>query len=151
MQETIWLKKSFNELTNKELYQLLRLRQEVFVVEQDCAYLDADDKDYVCKHLLAYPQEGDLGAYARIVPPKVSFEEVAIGRIISSSKYRGTGLGKELMRQSLEYVESLYGKVPIRLSAQYYLLRFYESFGFQKVSSLYLEDGIPHINMLRSE
>jgi len=150
MQETKWIKKSFNELTNKELYKLMRLRQEVFVVEQDCAYLDLDDKDDKCHHLLAYLPENNLGAYARILPPKVTFEEVCIGRIVTSPAYRGTGLGKELMHQSFAYIETLYGKVPIRISAQYYLLRFYENFGFQKVSSLYLEDGIPHVQMFRS-
>lgn len=150
MNSITWQKKHFNNLSTKELYQLMALRQEVFIVEQDCPYLDADERDFDCHHLLAYPQLDDLGAYARIVPPKVSFEEVSIGRIITSSKYRGTGLGKKLMQESFAYIEHLYGDVPIRIAAQYYLLKFYEDFGFKQVSSLYLEDLIPHIEMVRS-
>jgi len=150
MTSITWQKKHFKDLSINELYKLMALRQEVFIVEQDCPYLDADEWDFDCHHLLAYPQLDELGAYARIVPPKVCFEEVSIGRILTASTYRGTGLGKKLMQESFAYVKHLYGDVPIRIAAQYYLLNFYEGFGFKQVSSLYLEDMIPHVEMVRA-
>ena len=143
-----WVTKAFKDLTVDELYAILRLRSEVFVVEQNCVYLDADGKDYSCHHLLGF--EGDfLAVYARIVPANVSYEEVSIGRVISSLNYRRSGYGKLLMQKAIEETERLYGKVPIRIGAQAYLKKFYESFGFVDMNEPYMEDGIPHLIMLR--
>ena len=142
-----WQHKAFDQLTAGELYAILRLRSEVFVVEQHCVFLDMDDKDQVSHHLMGW-QENKLVAYARIVPAGISYVEVSIGRIVSSRDARGHGIGKRLIRESIELVYALHGKRVIRIGAQYYLRGFYESFGFEKVSEIYLEDGIEHIEML---
>jgi ElaA protein len=145
-----WDIKKFEELTNTGLYKVMQLRLAVFSVEQNCAYQDADGKDLKCHHLMGYDEDNDLVAYSRIVPPGVSYEEVSIGRVISSDKVRGSGAGKELMKKSLDLIESLYGKVPVRIGAQCYLIRFYSSFGFEIAGEEYLEDNIPHIEMLKA-
>ncbi|MCG3164521.1 MAG: hypothetical protein POELPBGB_00275 [Bacteroidia bacterium] len=126
------------------------LRQEVFVVEQNCPYLDADGKDKYAYHLLGYDENRKLAAYARIVFPGVSYAEVAIGRVITSQQYRRTGAGKELMRETLKAIENIYGKVSVRISAQTYLVNFYSEFGFTSTGKEYLEDDIPHTEMLRN-
>ncbi len=126
------------------------LRQEVFVVEQNCPYLDADGKDQHSWHLLGYDENMKLAAYARIVFPGVSYHEVAIGRVVSSQTHRRTGAGKELMRESLKAIEKIYGKVPVRISAQTYLVKFYSEFGFVSTGKEYLEDDIPHTEMMLS-
>ena len=143
-----WQLKAFEELTAGELYAILRLRAEVFVVEQACPYLDPDGKDLYCYHLTGY--EGDKPvAYARIVPAGVSYAEVSIGRVVTSPAYRLTGAGKALMQEAIKFTEKLYGKVPIRIGAQAYLKQFYEGFGFKDLEEPYLEDGIQHLIMLR--
>ena len=124
------------------------LRQEVFVVEQDCPYVDADGKDQQAFHLMGYVKN-DLAVYARIVFPGIRFKEVSIGRIVSSIKYRGKSLGKAIMKESVERIIQEYGKVPIRLSGQTYLIDFYQQFDFEVDSAEYLEDGIPHVEMLK--
>jgi len=140
--------KAFEELSLDELYALMVLRQEVFVVEQDCVYLDADGKDVKAHHLIGKDEKGELLAYARLLPIDVSYKErTSIGRIVSAEKARGTGIGKELLTQSIQWMETLYGKTSIKIGAQCYLEKFYNKFGFQKVSNVYLEDGIPHIDM----
>jgi ElaA protein len=154
-----WEIKSFDELSTRELYTIMQLRLAVFSVEQNCAYQDADGKDLKCFHLSGCLtpalslQKGEgkkeLIVYSRIVPPGISFKEVSIGRVISSQKARGTGAGKELMNKSIEFIEKTYGKVPIRIGAQCYLIKFYSSFGFEISGEEYLEDNIPHIEMLR--
>tara|TARA_R110002072_G_scaffold172410_2_gene326505 strand:- start:419 stop:877 length:459 start_codon:yes stop_codon:yes gene_type:complete len=143
-----WEWKRFDELTADELYTVLQVRQEVFVLEQNCLYLDADGKDRKSFHLMGF-SGNDILAYARIVEPGVSYEEVSIGRILSSEKARGTGAGVELMNQALSRIEQMYGKVPIRISAQTYLLKFYQKFGFESTGKEYLEDEIPHTEMVR--
>jgi ElaA protein len=143
-----WKLLKFDALSNEALYQLLRLRSEVFVVEQGCNYMDMDNKDQKCHHLLGY-QDGQLLAYSRIVPAGLSYEFPSIGRIVVSSKGRGRGLGIELLNTSIEKLESLYGKGCIKIGAQLYLKRFYESFGFEMFSDIYLEDKIEHIEMIR--
>jgi ElaA protein len=143
-----WIFKKFNDLDSFELYNILRLRSEVFVVEQNCVYLDADNNDQDAYHLSAYLDD-QLVAYTRIISPGNIYKEASIGRVITSSKVRQTGIGKLLMQKSIEAVEELYGKVPIRIGAQLYLKKFYSSFGFIQVSDVYLEDGIEHIYMLR--
>jgi ElaA protein len=142
-----WAYKSFNELSTIELYTILKLRSEVFIVEQHCNYQDVDGKDLKCHHLMAW--DGDnLVAYTRIVPPGVSFTEASIGRVLSNSRYRGIGAGITLMEKSIEKVYETHGKRSIRIGAQLYLKKFYESFGFVKDSEEYLEDEIPHIEMI---
>lgn len=142
-----WSCKTFDDLTNRELYALLQLRSEVFVVEQNCVFLDMDDKDQASWHLMGW-QNGLLAAYTRLVPAGISFEEVSIGRVVTSPKMRKSGIGRLLMEQSIATSYSIFGKTPIRIGAQLYLKKFYESFGFQQSSDMYLEDGIEHIEML---
>lgn len=142
-----WQCKAFNELSLQQLYALLALRAEVFVVEQDCPYQDIDGKDQECLHVLGTNADGVLLAYARIVPAGLSYSNVALGRIVTSPKVRRTGAGKQLMEYCLGQIELLHGKVPVEMSAQCYLNDFYRSFGFKPEGEEYLEDGIPHIHM----
>ncbi|MBS7332670.1 MAG: GNAT family N-acetyltransferase [Weeksellaceae bacterium] len=147
--KVIWHYKLFDELSAKELYQIIQLRNEVFVIEQDCIYQDADGKDMKCGHLWATIND-DIVAYSRIVPKGVSYEnEPSIGRVVTSDKVRGMGLGKQLIEYSIQTIENRLFTSSIRISAQLYLKAFYESFGFEQVSEEYLEDDIPHIEMLR--
>jgi ElaA protein len=147
MQSAItWTIKPFNSLTQEELYALLRLRSEVFVVEQNCVYLDLDGKDKYCHHLMGW-KDGELIAYTRLVPPGVSYEFPSIGRVVTSPHARREGLGRLLMEKSIEQVHLLYGITPIRIGAQLYLKSFYSSLGFVQTSEIYLEDGIDHIEM----
>lgn len=143
-----WQLKKFDELTPDELYAALRLRSEVFVVEQNCIYLDMDDSDQKCHHLLGSFND-KLIAYTRIVPPDVFYPQPSIGRVVTSPSVRRMGAGRILMMQSLNAVLGLYGNVPVKIGAQLYLKDFYGSFGFQQVSDVYLEDGIEHIYMVR--
>ncbi|HTQ29188.1 MAG TPA: GNAT family N-acetyltransferase [Puia sp.] len=142
-----WVCKKFDELTARELYNIMKLRSRVFVVEQQCIYLDADDKDPHCHHLMGI-KEGQLVAYTRIVPPGISYAEPSIGRVVTSPDERKNGYGKILMAKSIETLYSLYGNTPIKIGAQLYLKTFYESFSFLQSSEIYLEDGIEHIEML---
>jgi ElaA protein len=144
-----WVCKHFSELSTEELYQILRLRSEVFVVEQNCVFLDMDNKDLVCDHVMGWRGD-ELMGYSRIVPPGISYVESSIGRIVSSPAARGSGIGRELMVQSIQALYRLYGKRDIRIGAQYYLKGFYESFGFVQTGEIYPEDGINHIEMLLS-
>jgi ElaA protein len=143
-----WSLKQFNDLSVHELYAALQLRQAVFSVEQNCAYLDCDDKDQPSWHLSGY-KDNVLIAYSRIIPAGVAYHEVSIGRVITHKHHRMTGAGKELMKLSIEHCERLFGHQPIRIAAQKYLKRFYEDFGFEDVGHEYLEDGILHLIMLR--
>ena len=145
-----WVLKKFEDLSAFELYKILALRQEVFVVEQNCPYHDCDGKDLRSFHLTGTDENDFLAAYTRIVFPGVSYDEVSIGRVVSSPKYRRTGSGKLLMQQAIKKIEEVYGKVPIRIGAQKYLLEFYKGFGFIPEGETYLEDGIPHVIMLRT-
>ena len=143
-----WTCKSFDELSLKEWYNLSMFRQQVFVVEQYCAYLDSDGKDLKAHHLIGRNEEGELLAYARLLPVGVSYKDkTSIGRIASSEKARGTGAGSKLLVQAVKWAEKLYGKTTIKIGAQCYLEKFYNKFGFQRVSDIYLEDGISHIDM----
>lgn len=142
-----WTYKSFEELTKLELYAILRLRSEVFIIEQHCNYQDVDGKDLKSYHLMAWHGD-DLAAYTRILPAGVSFNEASIGRVLTASKYRGLGIGITLMKNSIEKVYSTFGNQPIKIGAQLYLQRFYEGLGFIKCSEQYLEDEIPHIEMI---
>lgn len=144
-----WVCKRFNELSADEMYTVLCVRQEVFVLEQECLYLDADGKDRHSFHLIGY-NNNEVVAYARIVEPGISYNEVSIGRILSVKSARRTGAGIELMNVALARIEELYGQVPIRISAQSYLKSFYQKFGFEPTGKEYLEDEIPHMEMLRA-
>jgi ElaA protein len=141
-----WIVKKFEELNPYQLYAILQLRNEVFVVEQQCIFQDADDKDQDCFHLMGFA-DNKLVAYTRLVPPGVIYTETSIGRVVTSPAVRRSGAGRELMRKSIAQCESMFGKGPIKIGAQLYLKAFYESFGFQQISDPYLEDGIPHIYM----
>ncbi len=143
-----WIDKKFEELNLEELYASIRLRAEVFVVEQTCPYQDCDNLDQKSIHLMGYEKD-QLVAYMRIIPAGISYDEVSMGRIVTSPTVRRTGVGKELMRKGFETVETHFGATPIRISAQTYLLKFYEEFGFEFTGKEYLEDGIPHSDMLR--
>jgi len=143
-----WTIKKFDELTLDELYNILQLRNEVFIVEQNCVYKDPDGKDQSAWHLMAI-EDDKLIAYTRILPPGVSYNNPAIGRVVTSTSKRRSGLGRELMKRSIEACEKLFGKISITLSAQVYLEDFYKSLGFIVVGEEYLEDGIPHIKMSR--
>jgi ElaA protein len=140
--------KHFNELTATELYSFIRLRNEVFVVEQNCIYQDTDNKDILCHHLMLF-QEKDLIGYARLVPAGLTFTEISIGRVVTSPLARGTGAGKVLMQLAIEYCYKLYGYKNIRISAQFYARSFYAQVGFIETGTVYLEDDIEHISMVR--
>ena len=142
-----WNCKTFNELRPHELYAFLQLRSEVFVVEQNCVFQDMDGKDRHSHHIMGW-EDNKLVAYARILAPGISYVESSIGRIVTSPAARAKGIGKELLRVSIETLYTLHGKAVIRIGAQYYLRGFYESFGFRKTGSIYLEDNIEHIEML---
>lgn len=142
-----WTCQRFSQLEPEELYAILRLRSEVFVVEQNCVFLDMDNKDMYCDHLCGW-ENGSLLGYSRIVPAGISYVESSIGRIVSSPAARGRGVGRELVTKSIEILYRLHGRRSIRIGAQYYLKRFYASFGFVQKGEIYLEDGIEHIEMV---
>lgn len=143
-----WIFKTFEELTTNELYDILQLRAEVFVVEQDCPYQDLDNKDMDSYHVMAY-EANYLAAYTRIVNPGISYPEIAIGRVVVSPKNRGERLGVLVMNKSIEFIANELTPQPIRLSAQSHLQKFYSDLGFVFTGKEYLEDGIPHVEMLR--
>jgi ElaA protein len=138
---------SFKELSNTLLYDILALRAEVFVVEQNSPYLDLDGMDEYAHHFCVF-DNGTLVGYSRLFAPKVKFEEASVGRIVLSADHRGNGLGRELLQRSMNEVYRLYGNVPIRIEAQHHLHKFYESLGFVIVSDLYDWGGIPHVKMV---
>ncbi len=139
----------FKELSPEILYQILQLRQNVFVLEQQCLYPDLDEIDLACVHLWR-SKNGKIVSTARIVPPGLVYKEASIGRVCTALTERRNGEGKKLMIKAIESIESLYGKIAIKIGAQLYLEKFYNEFGFQKVSEPYDEDGILHIKMLRA-
>lgn len=143
-----WQTKPFSELNAAELYSILQLRAEVFVVEQDCAYQDLDNHDQPALHVMCV-ENGSLLAYCRVLPAGEKYAEWSIGRVVTSPAARGRGLGQQLTQQAIAAVGKAGGK-SIRISAQAYLEKFYQGHGFASVSAPYDEDGIPHIEMLRS-
>jgi ElaA protein len=147
--EIKWEVKWFNDLSPLQVYDFLRLRSEVFVVEQNCVFLDADDKDQESLHLMGY-QGNLLVAYTRLVPPGVIYDIPSIGRVITHASVRRSGAGRALMQESIARVYQHFGNLPIKIGAQLYLKSFYESFGFLTISDIYLEDGIEHIYMLKA-
>ncbi len=144
-----WICKSFVELTTVELYEILELRSEVFVVEQDCAYQDLDNKDAASLHMCGY-LDGVLVAYTRIVPHGLSYPDApSIGRVVTKKNVRMTGVGMELMNRTLREMKVRGMGNLIHISAQCYLEAFYRKFHFEPQGENYLEDGIPHLKMTR--
>jgi len=142
---------TFNQLSLDELYDLLQLRQDVFVVEQDCPYLDADGKDKLSHHILGKDKSNKIQACTRIVPPGISYREyVSIGRVVTSKESRGSGAGKALMKFSIDQCKIIFPENKIKISAQTYLNKFYTDLGFVKIGAEYLEDDIPHQAMILS-
>ena len=140
----------FESLPNLILYDLLRLRSEVFVVEQNCVFQDIDRQDMDAHHLLGYNEAGELAAYARLFAAGKCYPEAAsIGRVIVAQPFRQYGLGRELMRQALAHSDALFGPQPNKIGAQQHLEAFYNGFGYEQCGPMYVEDGIPHIPMLR--
>ncbi len=140
---------SFDELSPHTLYEILALRQEVFVVEQNCPYQDCDGKDLQSWHLMGRDELGKLICYTRLLPGGLAYQGYAsIGRVVSAPSARGTGSGKILMEKSIEACRQLFGNQPIKIGAQSYLLKFYEGFGFRSTGEEYMEDGIPHTKMI---
>lgn len=144
-----WKLKAFNELTPYELYTIMQLRNAVFVVEQNCVFQDADNKDQSSYHLMGW-QENSLVAYTRLLPKGLSYNNYpSIGRVVTSPLVRNTGIGKKLMEVSINKLYELYGQMPIKIGAQLYLKNFYEGFGFIATEHEYMEDGIPHVEMIK--
>ena len=152
MKQLEWKCKQFEQLKNNELYELIKLRVDVFVVEQHCPYPELDEKDRATdtRHLIAY-QNSRIIAYARLLPPGVSYPNSSIGRFAVEARHRRQGIGSILMHKCLEQMSILWPDHDIRVSAQAHLKEFYESFKFIQSSEKYLEDGIPHIEMLKNK
>ena len=143
-----WTLKSFNELSLSEFHDIIQLRLDIFVVEQDCPYLDLDGKDQIANHLFAVTDKGQTVAYTRLFGPEEYFKEASIGRVVVHKDFRKDGLGYELMSRSIQQIENIYKTKTIRIGAQRYLRKFYESLGFVSTDEFYMEDGIPHMYMV---
>lgn len=143
-----WVSLPFDELSTHQLFEVLKLRVDVFVVEQECAYPELDEKDRhpETRHLMGFSGQ-DLVAYARVIPPGLSYESSSIGRVVTAAEARRIGTGRVLLKEAIGLCETLWPNNDIEIGAQEYLLDFYQSFGFAPSSSVYLEDGIPHLDM----
>jgi len=146
-----WEVKTFHQLTVDQLFEFLRLRVDVFVVEQKCAYreLDEYDRHPETRHLSGRDECGHLMAYARLLPPGLSYPEVSIGRFVVKAAARGKGVGHQLLRTALDVIHKCWLGHSVRISAQEYLQGFYAQHGFTRISDVYREDGIPHVEMLK--
>lgn len=144
--EIKWQIKPFEALSVNELYDILRLRSEIFVVEQNCVYLDLDGKDKVALHLFG-EYDGNIVAHSRLFKPGISFDNSSIGRVVVAANYRDKKWGHELIREAISGIKDHFGESQITIGAQLYLKKFYESHGFVQSSEMYLEDDIPHIEM----
>ncbi|WP_421433548.1 GNAT family N-acetyltransferase [Streptococcus suis] len=142
-----WEIKAFDQLSLQEVYSILTLRVDVFVVEQACPYPEVDGKDPNCLHLLGM-DNGELVAYLRILPAGLSYDEVSIGRVVIKSSHRGKGLGRPMMEQAIHFITNEWKESQIKIGAQAHLEKFYSSLGFEPVSEVYPEDDIPHLDML---
>ncbi len=145
-----WEIKAFDQLSLQELYTIFTLRTNVFVVEQACPYPELDGKDPNCLHLLG-TINGELVAYLRILPAGLRYDEVSIGRVVVKPSHRGKGLGRLMMEQAIHCITNEWKESQIKIGAQAYLEKFYQSLGFEPVSEVYLEDDIPHLDMLYSK
>ena len=142
--------KTFDELSSRELYEIMTLRLEVFAVEQQCVYQDADGLDPDCRHLMGRDEDGTLLAYTRLLPPGLAYPGYAsIGRVVTAPDARNKGLGRPLMQTSIDWVNQLWQEPPIKIGAQFYLRKFYASMGFESTGEIYLEDLILHLKMVR--
>lgn len=141
--------KRFEALTTNELYAILRLRSEVFVVEQDCVYQDLDDKDKKALHVMGW-YDNTIVAYTRIFDVKLYFNEASIGRVVVDKKYRSKGFGIDIMIASINAIKNHFSQIQIKISAQTYLIKFYNNLGFKEQGKPYLEDGIPHTAMIKN-
>lgn len=139
--------KKFNELNIEELYQILRARNEVFIVEQECPYLDCDDKDKNSYHMF-FMEDYKLASYVRILEKGISFDQVSIGRVLVNKDYRGSGLARKIMIEAIKFIENNMNEKEIKISAQEYLKNFYKGLGFKEASEVYLEDEILHRDMI---
>ncbi|MFW6229864.1 MAG: GNAT family N-acetyltransferase [Halanaerobium sp.] len=139
--------KKFDELSNQELYKIIEARINVFVVEQNCPYHECDNKDQKSFHLF-YQNEDQITAYLRIIPPGISYQEASIGRVLVREEFRRSGLGFKMMQQAIDFIKQNFNTELIKISAQEYILDFYKNLGFKVVSDRYLEDEIPHYQML---
>lgn len=143
-----WQIKHYRDLTLNEFHDIIALRLAAFVVEQNCAYLDLDGKDKKCYHLICRNGKGDVVATARILAPGMSYEDAAIGRVVINEEIRGHGVGHDLMNRCIEFSKLEFGNSPIRISAQKHLENYYGKHAFESTGNEYLEDGIPHVEML---
>jgi len=143
-----WCIKSFQELTNDELYEILQVRTAIFVVEQKCAYLEVDGKDKLAYHLFKKENEKII-AYLRVLPKGISYREASLGRIIVKQAQRGTGLGRELVARGIDFLENELHEKTIKIQAQSRLQTFYESFGFRPISDIYSDEGLFYVDMLK--
>ncbi|MFC4652475.1 GNAT family N-acetyltransferase [Lactococcus nasutitermitis] len=143
-----WNLKAFDTLSVQELYAILKVRVDVFVVEQNCPYPELDDKDKLAQHLFLTNEKGEVIAYCRLLPQNVSFKEVSIGRVLVNPNFRKQDFGRELLQKALDVLNEQKERA-IKIEAQYYLRNFYASFGFEECSEPFLEDGIKHVEMLR--
>ena len=149
MAKITWTTKAFKDLTVNEYFELLHLRVAVFVVEQYCPYQEVDEKVRQSFHLYGRAENGEIVAVTRVLPKGVSFPEISIGRVALKKEYRGQGIADTLMIETFNFIETELGKQPIRISAQKYLLNYYNKHGFIQVGDGYLEDDIPHMEMLK--
>lgn len=148
--------KPFDELTNHEVYHMIRIREEIFVLEQDCVYVDCDNNDTKCDHLIVLAKDETSGNYSienivgtlRILPANVKYDQVSIGRVVVAKNARHQQLGSKMMKEALSFVKEKYGNVEVVLSAQVAIKGLYEKVGFKVVSDIYLEDGIDHVKMV---
>lgn len=145
-----WQYARFSDFSADQLYAILQTRAEVFIVEQNCVYMDIDGKDPECMHLVAWTAGQQVAAYLRIVPPGLKYAEVSLGRVVTSPAARGTGIGKQLLAKGMALIADAYPGQPVLIQAQSYLEKFYQSFGFVTVSDVLLEDDIPHYMMRKS-
>lgn len=142
-----WIIKEFNELNIYELYEILKLRNEIFIVEQQCIYQDIDEKDKNSYHIFSM-ENNEICSYVRVLKPLTRYKEASIGRVITKKSHRKRGLGKTNLILALDFMKISLKESTVRISAQEHLMDFYGLLGFKKVSESYLEDGIPHIEML---
>lgn len=145
----VWKIKKFEDLSAQEIYEILRVRTEVFIIEQDCHYQDEDNYDQKAVHLWA-EENGEILAYCRLFNKGIKYPETSIGRVLTTKKARGKNLGKQLISYAIGTIENRFGTSEIRISAQDYLLKFYGDFGFKDTGKKYLEDDIPHTEMIRN-
>jgi len=148
MEKINWQTKAFHQLNIDDFYDVLYLRTAVFVVEQNCPYQEVDEKDKVAFHLFGKNKLGEIVAVTRVLPKGVSYNEISIGRVAVKQSERGKGIANELLKQSFAFIEKQFGKQNIRISAQQYLKKYYQKHDFKQVGKMYLEDNIPHLEML---